>query len=37
MWGVDLLLANDRETNDATTYSAGQQILNKQLYAAFTE
>jgi hypothetical protein len=34
---VDLLLGNDRETNDETTSAARQQILNKQIYAAITE
>jgi hypothetical protein len=34
---VDLLLGNDRETNNETTSVARQHILNKQMYAAVTE
>jgi hypothetical protein len=29
-----MLLGNDLETNNETTFAAWQQILNKQVYAA---
>jgi hypothetical protein len=33
---VELLLGNDLETNNETTFAARQQIFNKQVYAAVT-
>jgi hypothetical protein len=35
--GIDPLLDNAFETNNRTTSTARQQILNKQIYITFTE
>jgi hypothetical protein len=33
---ADPLLGNDHEKNNGITFTAGQQILNKQVYTAVT-
>jgi hypothetical protein len=34
--GCRPITGNDLETNNKTTFAAGQQILNEQVYAAVT-